>query len=120
MLPLARQIDAHVNVVRDLINKHNRHLMVVRKEFEAEYKHRLHRERRDGKIAIDHFGNLKGRTDYRYCDEALFFRVLDKGDECYMASALVRHENPDAVPLDKIEYKNTHRFLDVDIETFTN
>ncbi|WP_018130197.1 DNA-primase RepB domain-containing protein [Effusibacillus pohliae] len=109
-------INAHVKVIRDLIQKHKKLLVVVRKEFEAAYKHRLQVELDNNKVAIEHFGNLKGRNDFMGCDAALFFGILDKGDEYYMALATIRHENPDTILLETFECRNVHRFVDVGIE----
>jgi len=107
---------AHGAVAQALAKKHHKLLMVVRKDYELEYLRLLQSEIKASKIALAHFGDLKGRNEYQDCDAVLFLGVLDKGDEYYMASAVAAHESPSALCFDTVEYNNTHRFTSVDIE----
>jgi hypothetical protein len=111
-------IQCHVNVVKSLLDQHKKMLVVVRKDYESQYNNLLQNEVMEKIIAVDHFGNLKGKNDYQDCDAIIFFGVLDKGDDHYAASMLLNHEDPYSVCLEGKEYLNIHRFEDIQLESF--
>lgn len=109
-------LECHAAVAKSLALKHQKVLIVVRKDYEPEYLQLLANEIEQGEVVIAHFGNLKGRNDYDDCDAVLFLGLLDKGDEHYMAEAIAQDTDTTGIRLDTQEYNNVHRFTSVELE----
>ncbi|QQE80394.1 hypothetical protein [Alicyclobacillus sp. SO9] len=111
-------LEVQASVAQTLAAKHDKVLVIVRKDYESDYHRLLAKELSNNKIQIAHFGDLKGRNDYQDCDASLFLGVLDKGDEYYLATATARDEDARRLCLSTAEYGKVHRFLSVEIERF--
>lgn len=98
-----------------IISTKERVLVLCFKDHVSRFESLLEREIREGRVLINHYGNVKGSNNYSHCTALVLVGTIHKGDPYYIN----KHEAICGEVIDTLTttVKNVRRFKDLNIET---
>lgn len=98
-----------------IISTKERVLVLCFKDHVSIFESLLDREIREGRVLINHYGNVKGSNNYSHCTALVLVGTIHKGDPYYIN----KHEAICGEVIDTLTttVKNVRRFKDFSIET---